>query len=152
MSQQLTRQDRKQAARELREAERKAKAFKTAPPPQFDTEEDANKALSATARVLNMEQKQKEKEAKSMKENEKRTKLPPLPRAKAKPKTLKPCECGCGGQTTKRFVPGHDSRQRGWVLRVERGYVKLSEIPDGERQAVAAVLRAKSKAAEAAEG
>jgi hypothetical protein len=51
------------------------------------------------------------------------------------------CECGCGGSTKNRFMPGHDSKLRGWVLRVERGVMRLDEIPhDGIKAAVARVL------------
>lgn len=39
------------------------------------------------------------------------------------------CECGCGGPTKNRFMPGHDSILRAWVLRVERGVMRLDEIP-----------------------
>lgn len=70
--------------------------------------------------------------------------LPKLPRAPRKPKPVRPCECGCGGSTKSRFVPGHDGRLHGWVLRVERGVIKLADIqPEGVQIAVAAALRAK---------
>lgn len=51
------------------------------------------------------------------------------------------CECGCGGSTKNRFMPGHDSKLGAWVLRVERGVMRLDEIPhDGIKAAVARVL------------
>lgn len=75
--------------------------------------------------------------------------LPKLPKAARKPKPLHACACGCGGTTTARFMPGHDSRLKGWVLRVERNIVKLADIPEGERQAVAAHMKA-AKATSAA--
>lgn len=63
--------------------------------------------------------------------------LPPLPRApRASKPASNPCACGCGHLTKSTFVPGHDSRLRGWVVRVERGVVALADIPDGEREAV----------------
>lgn len=68
--------------------------------------------------------------------------LPKMPKAARKPKPLHACACGCGGTTAGRFAPGHDSRLKGWALRVERGVVKLADIPDGERQAVQAHLKA----------
>jgi hypothetical protein len=67
-------------------------------------------------------------------------KLPRLPR-KSKDKPLHPCECGCPGTTKSKFCPGHDGRPRGWMLRVDRGVVKLAAIPDGERQVVEKLLR-----------
>jgi hypothetical protein len=119
-------------------------------PVKFDTEDDANAALASAAKVINMKEKQMETEKKAKKAaatttKDGRTKLPPLPKSAGKPKPLKDCRCGCGGQTRSVWVPGHDSRMRGWILRVERGYIKLSEIPDGERQAVAAELKVRAK-------
>lgn len=55
--------------------------------------------------------------------------------------TTRTCECGCGGNTRRRFVPGHDSILRAWVMRVERRLISLDEIPNlGIRSAVARVL------------
>lgn len=74
-------------------------------------------------------------------------KLPNLPRGAGKPKALKPCECGCGLQTKSKFAPGHDSRLRGWALRIARGLVKLEDITgkyecsQGEQDAVAAHVK-----------
>lgn len=45
-------------------------------------------------------------------------------------KTVKPCKCGCGGQTTAFFVPGHDARFKGWLLKVEKGQMKVNELPE----------------------
>ena len=68
--------------------------------------------------------------------------LPKLPRLKREPKAkTHDCGCGCGTKTAGRFAPGHDSRLRGWVLRVERGIVALADVPDGERQAVERALQ-----------
>lgn len=51
------------------------------------------------------------------------------------------CECGCGGSTQRRFMPGHDAILRAWRIRVERGVIRLDEIPhDGIRASVARVL------------
>lgn len=66
--------------------------------------------------------------------------LPKLPKAARKPKAKRSCLCGCGQQTASRFCPGHDSRLKGWALRVERGVVRVAEIPDGEREAVVRFL------------
>lgn len=57
------------------------------------------------------------------------TTLPALPKSARKPKTMKDCACGCGGQTGSRFLPGHDSRLRGWAIRLERGIVTKEAFP-----------------------
>lgn len=55
----------------------------------------------------------------------------PAPVAKAvkvakpkEPKVERACACGCGGTTTGYFVPGHDARFKGWMLKIERGLVE----------------------------
>jgi len=67
-----------------------------------------------------------------------RVDAPSIPTGHPEPRA---CECGCGGATKNRFMPGHDSILRAWVLRVERGVIRLDEIPhDGIKAAVARVL------------
>ena len=83
------------------------------------------------------------------------TPLPALPRmAKATKPASIPCECGCGLLTKSRFFPGHDSRLRGWCLRVERKLITLDQVPDGpnggERAAVKRELAKRAKEAGAA--
>ena len=69
--------------------------------------------------------------------------LPALPSG-TRSKVYVDCKCGCGGQTQSTFVPGHDSRLRGWILRVERGVMTLAEIASyatqGEADATAAAM------------
>jgi hypothetical protein len=43
-------------------------------------------------------------------------------------KVLKACACGCGEQTGGYFVQGHDARFKGWMLKIERGEAKKSEL------------------------
>lgn len=117
-------------------------------PPAELTEAEANAALAQVAKAENAREAAKKAAKKSpvvKKTADGRTALPPLPKSPGKKKPLKPCKCGCGSQTRAIWYPGHDSRMRGWILRVERGYVKLSEIPDGERQAVAAEIKLRRK-------
>lgn len=40
----------------------------------------------------------------------------------------KECVCGCGGATAGYFVPGHDARFKGLMLKVERGKAKKEEV------------------------
>ena len=81
-----------------------------------------------------------------------RLRLPPLPRAGKKQKPQVECMCGCGELTRSKYAPGHDSYLRGWVLRVERGYVKISEVPEQHQAAVKREMKAnKAKAAKATE-
>lgn len=68
--------------------------------------------------------------------------LPALPKMRKARAKVNDCACGCGQKTGARFVPGHDSRLRGWMLRLERGLVKAADIPEGERQAAVAALKA----------
>lgn len=46
-------------------------------------------------------------------------------KASGKPARVKkepgPCHCGCGQKTGGYFVPGHDARFKGWLLKIERG-------------------------------
>ena len=69
--------------------------------------------------------------------------LPPLP-SSSRRRPVVACACGCGGDTQRRFVPGHDSRLRGWMLRVERGILTLADVASqgslGEAEAVAREL------------
>lgn len=67
--------------------------------------------------------------------------LPALPKAARKAAEKHPCACGCGFQTSAQFVPGHDSRLRGWVIRLARKAIEPTAIPDGERQVAEKVLR-----------
>lgn len=38
------------------------------------------------------------------------------------------CRCGCGGNTQATFVPGHDARLKGLVIRVTRGVMTLEDV------------------------
>lgn len=59
--------------------------------------------------------------------------MPAMPRLSKKAKTQRPCVCGCGGMTGGMWVSGHDGRATGWAIRVERGILKLDEVPANER-------------------
>lgn len=61
----------------------------------------------------------------------------PPPRKKKKvgnPNPIKdvflPCPCGCGNipEGFGIFMPGHDGRVCGWIVRVERGKAKLQDL------------------------
>lgn len=125
------------------------------PAETFETPEAANEALAGVAKVTNIAAKQKENEAKKVKAakapkapkvgKDGRPKLPPLPRGQAKSKPLVACGCGCGQQTRSKFAPGHDSRLRGWALRIARGLITLPQVAElsseGERVAVEAHVK-----------
>jgi len=119
---------------------------------KFVTDAEANAALADVAKVVSMADRReadaKKKAPKALKAlKDGRVKLPPLPRGANKQKPLVPCGCGCGSQTRSKFAPGHDSRLRGWALRVARNMVKLDEIvtvykcSEGERNAVEAHIK-----------
>jgi hypothetical protein len=38
------------------------------------------------------------------------------------------CKCGCGGKTASWFIPGHDARFKGWLLKIERGQQKPEDL------------------------
>lgn len=53
-------------------------------------------------------------------------------RAAAPPKTdkpLRPCACGCGEQVTAYFAQGHDARFKGWMVKIEKGLMKVEDLP-----------------------
>lgn len=59
--------------------------------------------------------------------------LPSLP-SRSKAKAPRKCECGCDQLTRGgRYIPGHDSRQYGWALRIVTG-APTTGITDGERK------------------
>lgn len=49
-------------------------------------------------------------------------------RAPKAPKELKACFCGCGETTGGYFVPGHDARFKGWLLKIEKGDEKKENL------------------------
>lgn len=73
--------------------------------------------------------------------------LPALPRAGRRAKAIVPCACGCGMGTKGTWHPGHDGRATGWAVRVERGMLKLEDVPANERAGAAIMLRRRAEAA-----
>lgn len=69
------------------------------------------------------------------------TALPKLKKSARKDRPKHDCGCGCGGQTPNSFLPGHDSRLRGWALRIQADVIKLKDVPEGERQKVATFMK-----------
>lgn len=51
------------------------------------------------------------------------------PTTPKKEKALKPCACGCPLMTALKFYPGHDAKYKSKVLKVERGEMKIEELP-----------------------
>jgi hypothetical protein len=43
-------------------------------------------------------------------------------------KTVRDCICGCGGKTGGAFVPGHDARFKGWLIKIAKGESKPSDL------------------------
>lgn len=66
----------------------------------------------------------KAKEAKSKPAGEKKA-----PKEKKLKKTHN-CLCGCGAETLSLYAPGHDARVKGILLKVERGDLEKSAIPE----------------------
>lgn len=160
-------------SRKSREEKRRKQAWASEPDAVSTvhaTVEEANAALSETARVINMKERTTEmnkkkatavaKDAKAAKVAKVRAdglpELPGLPKTKsiAKQKPLVPCQCGCGGTTRARFAPGHDSYFRGIIARVDRKIMTIDEVESivgkGQREAVEAFLIERKKQERAA--
>lgn len=58
-----------------------------------------------------------------------------------KPKPTNDCACGCGGQTKRTWFPGHDARANGWAIRIEKGLMKLGEVPENEQKGAIRMLK-----------
>ena len=168
----MNKKTRRQSKREAK-AIREAAATQTTAPEVTEeatgeapetTLEEANAALSETAKVINMKQAQEKakktgkptKTAGGKKSAVSVKSLPALPKKAGarKPKPEVDCECGCGGKTKSRFMPGHDSYLRGLVIRVDREVMTLADVEKlggkGQRAAVEkhlAEMRKKAKAA-----
>lgn len=50
-----------------------------------------------------------------------------LPKSKAN--TTGKCICGCGGNTSARFLPGHDAKLHSLVVRVHKGEANKGDVP-----------------------
>ena len=67
-------------------------------------------------------------------------KLPTLPTIRSK--GYSKCTCGCQGLTQGAFMPGHDSKLKAYVIRVERGLMNLDEFNEwpGIKSQIAKVI------------
>jgi hypothetical protein len=59
--------------------------------------------------------------------------VPRSPKLKRE-KLLKPCADDCGGMVGSKFRQGHDAKYKSMVLKVERGEMKIEELPTLMRQ------------------
>lgn len=117
-----------------------------------DTDADATPESKLHDFAAAQSKREKEKKAPKLRKDGLAA-LPSLPRA-SKARPPKPCACGCVNPTTKKpnmtrggsYLPGHDGRPKGWALRVERGVCELKDVPDGEREVVAKLLKARKAA------
>lgn len=73
---------------------------------------------------------------------------PPVAKSAKSAKTAKParektnaCKCGCGDKTGGHFVPGHDARFKGWMIKIERGLMSPDELKKSVREAYRWVKR-----------
>lgn len=63
--------------------------------------------------------------------------LPRLPQiSKSTTRAWGKCACGCGGGTQSTFVPGHDARQKGIIIRLVRGVMTEADIAEWGGEAV----------------
>ena len=77
--------------------------------------------------------------------------LPAMPRSGKRNRAIVPCACGCGLGTKSTWHPGHDGRATGWAVRVERGIMKIEEVPANERKGAEIMLARRAKAVEQVE-
>ena len=58
--------------------------------------------------------------------------MPSLP-SMSKAGAIHGCACGCGLPTRRTWYPGHDGRATGWAIRIEKGIIKMDDVPENER-------------------
>lgn len=51
-------------------------------------------------------------------------------KSKDAPKVVAACICGCGGETTSKFIPGHDAKLKSLLIKIERGVEALDALPE----------------------
>lgn len=51
-------------------------------------------------------------------------------KSKDAPKVVAGCICGCGGETTSKFIPGHDAKLKSLLIKIERGVEPLDALPE----------------------
>ena len=108
---------------------------------------EANNNLADFAKAQAKKEEAKAKAALPKVNKDGRAKLPALPRGATKQKPEVDCACGCGAQTRSTFYPGHDSRLKGWALRIARNVLTLDDMVEkfqcveGEKVAVAAYIK-----------
>lgn len=75
------------------------------------------------------------------KNNVKMPALPALPTSRTA--SYSRCACGCQGLTQATFMPGHDSKLKAYVIRVERGAMTLADFAEwpGIAKQIEAVMK-----------
>lgn len=118
-------------------------------PPTDPATVASNAKLADFAHAKGQRDKQDERDRAAMK---KLPPLPKLPKAGRKAKPSQPCQCGCAEPTRGgRFLPGHDARLHAWCIRVERGLIKLNEVPAPHTEAVKAEVAERRKTGKSAQ-
>lgn len=72
--------------------------------------------------------------------------LPSLPSSGRRNRPVRPCLCGCGRGTKGTWFPGDDGRATGWAVRIERGLLKIEDVPANERAGAEFMLRRRANA------
>lgn len=77
--------------------------------------------------------------------------LPALPSMRNGSGAPHPCICGCKQPTKRTWYPGHDGRATGWATRIERGIIKIDDVPANEQAGARYMLQRRANDRKAAQ-
>lgn len=111
-----------------------ASASKFGPDIEDSETEESNVASAAVTTAKTAVQKNKDRIAGLKAAKAAKAAAPKAPRV-AKSKEQSKCKCGCGGLTGGNFVPGHDARFKGWLIKIAKGEMAVTDLKKEVREA-----------------